>query len=124
MRQNIKKKKINPLQVIGLLETSILSKSCKKDKDLDSEYDIDAELEKEQNKADKFDALFDKIVNAMANRASMAFFDTTIGHELKTERLGRLLVPFMERGLIKAFKSKQGLKTFLINLEYISDDDE
>ncbi len=127
MSDDIKRKKISPLQAIAVVESALkgnLIRIKAEEGNSDNVFDIDEELQRDRAKVDQFEALFTRITKSMSNFASHAFFDETIGYELKTERLARILVPFMEKGLIKAFKSKQGLKTFLVNLGYLPDDDE
>ena len=124
---NIKKKVINPLQAIALVESSLNGGKIRRkilSQEEESDLDFDKEIEKEKERIDQFEAMFNRIAKAMAVSASHSFFDETIGYELKTERLAKILTPFMEKGLTKAFKSKAGLKTFLVNLGYLPDDEE
>jgi hypothetical protein len=73
-------------------------------------------------KEDTFDLAFKKLRRLISMEAAKAFFDEAVGHDIDNKRLTSIMEPFIEKALNKAFKGRQGIKTFLINVGYLNED--
>jgi len=97
----MKKKKVNYFQLLGVTLTA---------------------KEKTKPQGNTFEEGYPRLLTLLARETARAFFEETLHTEVKLQKLATVLTPFIEKGLLKAFKSKSGIKTFLDTVGYIEED--
>ncbi len=101
------KTRVNSLHALG-----IVMKAEEKKKEKSS-------LEETADVAMSFEETLNKLVSEMSTAASRAFFEQTIDAEPKNSHLASSLRDLIEKGLVKAFKNKASLQSYLKNVGYL-----